>query len=146
MSLSLSNKKEYAKTLYLSNDGLHQKVIADRVGVTEKTIGTWIVRYGWKNLRRSLITTKQNQISFLYDQLEHLNNTISEREVKVANSKEADVIIKLTGAIQKLETETGVGETVEVSKKIIGLIQQEDLELAKQVTTYCDILIQTMIK
>lgn len=145
MALTKAQAKEYAKTLYIS-ENLHQKVIAERVGVTEKTLGRWVNDGGWKNLKRSLITTKQNQISLLYDQLEHLNNEIASRDSKVANSKEADVIIKLTGAIQRLETETGVGETVEVSKKIIGLIQQEDLELAKRVTTYCDVLIQTMIK
>jgi|SRR5690606_16031876 len=145
MALTKAQAKEYAKTLYIS-ENLHQKVIAERVGVTEKTLGRWINDGGWKNLKRSLITTKQNQISLLYDQLEHLNNEIANRESKVANSKEADVIIKLTGAIERLEVETSVGETVEVSKKLINLIQQEDLELAKRVTTYCDLLIQTLIK
>lgn len=145
MALTREQKKEYSKTLYLS-ENLHQKVIAERVGVTEKTLGRWINLGGWKNLKRSLITTKQNQIALLYDQLEHLNNEIANRESKVANSKEADIIIKLTGAIERLEVETSVGETVEVSKKLIGLIQQEDLELAKRVTTYCDLLIQNMIK
>jgi len=145
MALTRAQVKEFAKTLFIS-ENMHQKVIAERVGVSEKTIGKWINDGGWKSLKRSLITTKQNQISLLYDQLEHLNTEIANRDSKVANSKEADVIIKLTGAIQKLETETGVGETVEVSKKIIGLIQQEDLELAKKVTTYCDLLIQTLIK
>lgn len=145
MALTKAQAKEYAKTLYIS-ENLHQKVIAERVGVTEKTLGRWINDGGWKNLKRSLITTKQNQISLLYDQLEHLNNEIANRESKVANSKEADVIIKLTGAIERLEVETSVGETVEVSKKLINLIQQEDLDLAKRVTSYCDLLIQTMIK
>ena len=145
MALTKAQQKEYAKTLFVS-EHLAQKVIAERVGVTEKTLGKWINDGGWRALKRSLITTKQNQISLLYDQLEHLNTAIAQRESKVANSKEADVIIKLTGAIQRLEVETSVGETVEVSKKLIGLIQQEDLELAKKVTTYCDILIQSMIK
>lgn len=145
MALSKAQAKEFAKTLYIS-ENLHQKIIAERVGVTEKTLSRWINDGGWKNLKRSLITTKQNQISLLYDQLEHMNISIAARESKVATSKEADVIIKLTGAIQKLETETGVGETVEVAKKIIALIQQDNLELAKRVTTYCDILIQSMIK
>src|SRR5690606_29372849 len=140
MALTKAQAKEFAKTLYVS-ENLHQKVIAERVGVTEKTLSKWINEGGWKNLKRSLITTKQNQISLLYDQLEHMNNEIANRDYKVATSKEADVIIKLTGAIQKLETETGVGETVEVSKKIIELIQSDDLTLAKRVTNYCDILI-----
>lgn len=145
MSLTRAQAKEFAKTLFIS-ENLHQKVIAQRVGVSEKTLGKWIADGGWRNLKRSLITTKQNQISLLYDQLEHLNNLIAERDSKVATTKEADVIIKLTGAIERLEVETSVGETVEVSKKLIELIGQEDIELAKRVTGYCDTLIQTMIK
>lgn len=143
--MTLSRKKEYAKTLFLSEENLNQKMIAERVGVTEKTIGNWIKRYGWRDLRRSLITTKQNQISLLYDQLEFINTTISEREDKAANSKEADVIIKLTGAIQRLEVETSVGETVEVAKKMISFVQNDDLEFAKKLTNYFDIYIQSII-
>lgn len=145
MSLTLSRKKEYAKTLFLSEENLNQKMIAERVGVTEKTIGNWIKKYGWRDLRRSLITTKQNQISLLYDQLEFINTTIAEREDKAANSKEADVIIKLTGAIQRLEVETSVGETVEVAKKLISFVQNDDLEFAKKLTNYFDIYIQSII-
>lgn len=143
--MTLSRKKEYAKTLFLSEENLNQKMIAERVGVTEKTIGNWIKRYGWRDLRRSLITTKQNQISLLYDQLEFINTTISEREDKAANSKEADVIIKLTGAIQRLEVETSVGETVEVAKKMISFVQNDDLDFAKKLTNYFDIYIQSII-
>lgn len=183
MALSKTQAKEYAKTLFVKED-LHQKIIAERVGVTEKTIGKWIIEGGWKKLKTSLLTTKDNQIANLYDQLEKINTEIKTRPIiydipasvlkpiklKDANGDEtlkyqdynptdfpiklgnyptngeADIISKITSSIAKLETETGVGETVEVAKKILTLIQSEDLGLAKQVTTYFDILIQTMLK
>lgn len=183
MALTKSQAKEFAKTLYVKEE-LHQKVIAERVGVTEKTIGKWISDGGWKKLRTSLLTTKENQISNLYSQLEKITEEIKTRPItydipasvlkpiklkdsagneslsypdynptdfpiKLGNyptNGEADIISKLTSAIDKLETETGVGETVEVAKKLITLIQQEDMELAKKVTTYFDILIQSLIK
>jgi len=145
MALNKTQAKEYAKTLYVS-ENLHQKVIAERVGVTEKTLGKWINDGGWKNLKRSLLTTKQNQISMLYDQLEFINNNIAERDLKVANNKEADVISKLTAAIEKLEVETSVGETVEVCKKLIEFIQYDDLQFAKRLTGYCDTYIQSIVR
>ena len=143
MALTKAQAKEYAKTLFLS-ENIHQKVIAERVGVTEKTIGRWIEVGGWRKLKRSLLTTKQTQISMLYDQLEWINSDIAARESKVANAKEADVIIKLTAAIEKLEVETSVGETIEVAKKFITFVQQEDLDLAKSITSWFDTYIQTL--
>ena len=143
MELTKAQAKEYAKTLFLS-ENIHQKVIAERVGVTEKTIGRWIEVGGWRKLKRSLLTTKQTQISMLYDQLEWINSDIAARESKVANAKEADVIIKLTAAIEKLEVETSVGETIEVAKKFITFVQQEDLDLAKSITSWFDTYIQTL--
>lgn len=183
MAITKSQAKEIAKTLFVKDD-LHQKIIAERVGVTEKTLGKWINEGGWKKLKTSLLTTKENQISNLYSQLEMINTEISTRSitydiptyllkpvklkngdgteslsypeynpsdfpVKLGNfptNGEADIISKITSSIKKLETETGLGETFSVVKELLGLIQQEDLELAKRVTTYCDTLIQTKSK
>ena len=137
--------KEYAQVLYVK-ENLHQKVIADRVGVTEKTLSKWINEGNWKSLKRSLLTTKQTQITLLYDQLEWQNNEIANRQNKVATTKEADVISKLSASIQKLEVETSLGETVDVGRKFIGFVQGDDLELAKKITAWFDLYIQTLIK
>ena len=143
MAFTKAQAKEFAKTLFIS-ENLHQKVIAERVGVTEKTLGKWINDGAWRKLKRSLLTTKQTQISMLYDQLEWINNDIAGRDSKVANAKEADVIIKLTAAIEKLEVETNIGETIEVAKRVITFVQQEDLPLAKAFTSWFDTYIQTL--
>lgn len=143
MAFTKAQAKEYAKTLFLS-ENLHQKVIAERVGVTEKTLGRWINDGGWRKLKRSLLTTKQTQIGMLYDQLEWINNDIANRDYQVANTKEADVISKITSAIERLEVETSIGETVEVAKKFISFVQQEDLSLAKSITSWFDTYIQTL--
>ncbi|WP_286767165.1 MULTISPECIES: hypothetical protein [Sphingobacterium] len=183
MALSKTQQKEYAKTLFVKED-LHQKIIAERVGVTEKTIGKWISDGGWKKIKTSMLITKDNQIANLYDQLEKMNEEIKNRPtvydiplsllkpakvkdaegneqlhyheynpkdfpVKFSNyptSAEADIISKLTSSIGKLETETGVGHTIEVAKKLIALIQQDDFALAKKVTGWFDVLIQSQVK
>lgn len=145
MGLSKNQEKEFAKSLYISG-GISQKEIASRVSVTEKTLGKWIATEKWDSLKKSLLTTKQTQLSFLYDQLDFLNTDISKREFKVAHGKEADTIIKLTAAINRLETETSIGDTVEVARNFIEFVRSQNLELAKTITNLFDVFITAKMK
>lgn len=141
MALEMAQKREYARILFVS-ENLTQKEIAGRVSVTEKTIGKWIEHGDWKKLKRSLLTTRQNQLVLLYDQLDWMNTMISQRECKTATIKEADIIIKLTAAIKNLEIETSLGETIEVARSFIEFVRQTDLDFAKKVTAFFDVFIQ----
>lgn len=145
MGLKKAQEREYARVLFVS-ENLSQKEIADRVGVTEKTLGKWIEEGDWKKLKRSLLTTKQTQIGQLYDQLAFINDEIAGRDYKVATVKEGDVISKLTASIQKLETETSIAETVEVARNVIEFVRQSNLDDAKKLTTWFDLYIQTKLK
>ena len=170
--------KDYAKRLFL--DGNTQKIIAQRLGRTEKTIGKWKEEGKWDDLRKSLLVTKDTQLTSLYNQLDRLNREIETRSVvydiptnllksvvvkdrngneklelpsynptdfpvKIGNtptSKEADIISKITSSINKLETETSIGEIVDVAKQIIQFTQSIDLDFAKQLTEYFDLFIK----
>lgn len=145
MGLSKTQEKEFAKSLFLTG-GLTQKEIASRISVTEATLVKWIKVGKWDSLKKSLLTTKQNQLSFLYDQLDFLNTAISARDSKVAVGKEADVIIKLTAAINRLETETSIGDTVEVARNFIEFVRPQNLELAKKITDLFDVYITAKMK
>src|SRR5690606_30153449 len=70
-----------AETIYLSDDTLTQKDVAERVGITEKTLGKWIAKFGWDKKRTSLLVTKKNQLVNLYNQLELLNEEIKTRKI-----------------------------------------------------------------
>ncbi|MBS7234063.1 DDE transposase family protein [Flavobacterium psychroterrae] len=145
MALRKAQEKEYAKSLYIGG-GLTQKEIAERVSVTEKTLAKWIKEGKWENLKKSLLTTKQNQLSFLYDQLDFLNTDISKRDFKVAVGKEADTIVKISASINRLETETSIGDTVEVARNFIDFVRSQDLELAKKITNLFDVFITAKMK
>jgi len=145
MALKKAQEKEYAKSLYIGG-GLTQKEIAERVTVTEKTLAKWIKEGKWDSLKKSLLTTKQNQLAFLYDQLDFLNTDISKRDFKVAVGKEADTIIKITAAINRLETETSIGDTVEVARNFIEFVRPQSLELAKTITNFFDVFITAKMK
>lgn len=71
--------KNLAETIYLSDDVLSQKDVAEKVGITEKTLGKWIAQYGWSEKRKSLLVTKKSQLVNLYNQLEKLNDEIRTR-------------------------------------------------------------------
>lgn len=145
MPISKTEEKNYAQILYV-NENLTAKEIAERVSVSEKTVGKWIKDGGWEKLRKSLLVTKQNMISMLYDQLDHLNTAIAKRDSKVADSKEADVISKLSTSIQRLEVETSIGQIVEVARTFIDFVRAYDLDFAQAVTKHFDAFILQKIK
>lgn len=62
------------------------------------------------------------------------------------NSKDTDMISKLTSSIKKLETETNIGETVEVAKQLIQFIRGIDVPFANQLTKYCDSFITSKMR
>ncbi|GAA4156648.1 hypothetical protein GCM10022217_15870 [Chryseobacterium ginsenosidimutans] len=73
--------QELAETIYLSDDSLTQKDVADKVGITEKTLGKWVIKFGWSEKRKSLLVTKKNQLVIMYNQLEKLNEEIRTRKI-----------------------------------------------------------------
>ena len=80
MALRKKQEQEFAKSLFLSQN-LTQKEIAERVGVTEKTLSKWIEKEGWDKLKKSALVTKAAQLAMLYDQLEYLNRHIATRPI-----------------------------------------------------------------
>lgn len=58
------------------------------------------------------------------------------------NSKDTDMISKLTTAIKRLETETNIGETITVCKNLILFVRNVDLQFSNAMTKYCDAFIK----
>ena len=145
MGINKAQEREYARILYV-NERITFKEIAERTGVTEKTIGKWAEADNWAKLRKSLLTTKENQLVHWYNQLEALNENIAKREIPIPDSKEADIMSKTTNNIKSLETEIGLGEYVEVSRKLLTFIQSVDLSDAKKFKNYIDEFINSKLK
>lgn len=145
MSIRKRDAHDFAKVLY-TTENLTQKEVSERVNVSEATVKRWIEKGNWKKLRKSMLVTKQHQITLLYDQLEFINELIAERDVKVAEPKEADVISKITSSIQKLEVDTSVGEIIEVAREFIDFVREVDLEEAKLITKHFDQFIQSKMR
>lgn len=170
---------DLAKRYYI-NEGLSQKEIAERLNLTEKTVGNWVKKGSWDKEKTSLLVTKDKQIADLHSQLQAVNDEIKTRPVvrdipshltkpyklkdadgeerleypvynaedfpiligNFPNSKDTDMISKLTTAIKRLETETNIGETITVAKNLILFIRNIDSQFANQLTKYCDAFIK----
>lgn len=146
-AMTIKQKKDYAKTLFLTNLTISQKEIAERSGVSQKTVSKWVNEENWENLRTSLLTTRENQLSNLYLQLRKLNEAIAEREDQAyATSKEADVLIKLTSAINKLEQDLSIADIVNVSKRFLEWLRHADLAKAKELSNLFDAFIKDNIR
>lgn len=146
MGRSKVKEKNYSKILYVDKRLTVAEIIQrEDVDVSERTLRKWILEEGWDKLRKSFLTTRQNQIVQLYDQLEWLNNDIVTREIKVATSKEADAISKITTSIKRLEVDASIGEIIEVGRMFIDFAKDVDLGLAQDITSLFDQFIQSKI-
>lgn len=158
MAGSKTEQREHARLLYV-NEKITLKEVAERVRVTEKTVGKWCKEDNWDDLRKSLMNTRENQLIHFYNQLEALNLDIANRpEIKIdgkavqrplkniPTSAEADILTKTTSNINKLEVEIGLGEIVVTGKKLITFIQQVNLQDAKLFKNYFDEYINNRLK
>jgi transcriptional regulator with XRE-family HTH domain len=145
MGMVKKQEQDYARMLY-TQERLTFIEVAERTGVSAKTISKWCKDLGWDNIRKSLLITKQTQIAQLYDQLEWLNNSIATRDSKIATTKEADVISKITSSIKKMEVETSLAEIIEVGRAYINFMKDIDFAQAKNITTSFDLFIQSKMK
>lgn len=147
--IAINQKKEWAKQLYIANE-LSQKLIAEKVGVSEKTLSKWVndPNENWDRLRKSLLISKQEVLSGMYEQLDELKQRIQQRDPgsRYPDSKEADIMMKLASSIEKIEEETNIADVFEVGKRFITFIQQHDIEAAKQAVEWYDHFIKHCLK
>ena len=113
-TLTIADKQFTAKILY-TKERLPQNVVAKRVGISAKTMCGWVEKFNWDKLKKRLLSSKEEEINQYYEELEEIRNVINSRPAgqRYANTKEADIRIKTTAAINNLETDLGIAEKVE---------------------------------
>lgn len=146
-SLSIKQKKEWAQLL-ITKEGYSQKDAAVKVEVSAVTMNKWYNAENWERLKQSMLVTRQEQLSHLYNQMDELNSDIKNREPgkRYANSKEADTISKLAGAINKMESEASIADVVEVSKRLLKWLRPFNHVKALEVAGIFNDFIKEMLK
>jgi len=139
--------KEYAKLLY-TKDKLTHKEIAEKTGISEKTIGTWIKDGGWDKLLKNFLLTREEQMGNLLDELTEINAYIKSlpEGFRFADSKLGDVRRKLVKDIKELETKAALPEVIAACKLLLDFTRKVDLKDAQLLSRYCDALIKSLLK
>ncbi|WP_294596287.1 helix-turn-helix domain-containing protein [uncultured Rikenella sp.] len=144
---SRQQKKDFAKTLYLSEKGITQKEIAARVGVTEATVSKWVREEQWERLKTSLLGGREDLLGWLHQQLNAIREAVEARDdANYVTSKEADTITKLTNAIKKLETETNITHKVEVGRQFLTWLRETDPDRAVEFLPLYDAFIKEALR
>ena len=137
-------EKDHAKLLYLdSKENFTIKEIAQRVGVRQNTVISWIKKEKWDTLKKSLLITRKNLINQWFDQIEWLNNDINTRDKKAPTAQEANTLAQLAAAIKKLETETSIAEIYEVATSFLEFVKPQDFDLYKRLIPLFDAYINS---
>lgn len=102
----MAKKKEQkiAKELYV-NQGLTAKAIAEKGLATEKTIGSWVNKYGWKKLRDA----KQNSSGLRADRIGQVIETLTEQR------------LDLFGAIAQAKAQKDKVLLAQLQKEAVGI-------------------------
>lgn len=145
--MTKAQQKELARLLYCKGVCTHQGELANRVGVSEVTISKWKRDGKWEDERKSLMTTRSEQLRNLYDSLAALNDHIRDREdMNYPTSKEADTLSKITSAISNLETDLSLSEVVDVFMRFNEHVHKHvDLKTAKELAVLQDSYIKTFL-
>lgn len=142
------NTRQWAKSMYIYENRTQQE-IADATGVTRQTVIRWAKADKWDELKVSMTMTREEQIKSLQRQLSEINRTISERPAecgpRYASAREADIICKLTDAINKLENDIGIHDCVSVANRFIGWLRPVDPELTKTFVGVFDKFIRSLL-
>lgn len=146
-NLTLEQKKDYARQLYLNDSSITQAEIAEKVGISRVTLCKWVKDGKWQELQMSLLVGKEEQLARLYKQLRLLNDAIENKEnQKFATSKEADAILKLTVAIKNLETEINIAEKMATGKEFLSFVRKTaGFDTSKEVAKLFDSFIKSCL-
>ena len=145
-NLTNTQKKEWAKTLYL-RENLTQQEIADRIGVSRVTVSNWMRAGKWEEQKVGITLTRQEQVANLYRQVAEINRTIASRPEgeRFATTREADTLGKLAAAISKMEQEVGIADMISVLTGFIDWIRPSDIEKARDITRVADAYIKSKL-
>lgn len=145
-ALSNEQKKALAKDIYLLGS-FTQDEIAAKVGTTRQTVSRWAKAEGWDELKAGMTIGRDQILKNLYRQINEINTNISAREKgeRHATTREADVLMKLSASIRKMENDVGISELVSSGMRFINWLKRTDLAKAKEFVNYWDAFIKDQI-
>ncbi|MCP1997292.1 transcriptional regulator [Flavobacterium sp. HSC-61S13] len=141
-------KQEHAKLLYTKENITSYKELAERVGVTEKTIAKWVETGGWKKLKRNILLTREEQMVNMMDELSELNEFIKNKKEgeRYADQKEAQIRRQLVKDIKDLETKAMLPEIINALTQFLDFVRRENIDDTKLLAGYVDSFLKIKLR
>lgn len=144
--LKNEQKKALAKDIYLLGSFTFEEIAA-KVGCARQTVARWAKNEGWDELKAGMTIGREQILKNLYRQIEEMNSMISSREKgkRHADTREADILMKLSAAIKKMEDDAGISELVSSGIRFSDWLRKVDLEKAKEFVRLWDAFLKEQI-
>lgn len=108
----LESKKELARMYYMN--GETQKVIAQKVEVSEQTISNWVDKEGWAARRAGVNITRPELVNKSLIALNRILDQVYESDDLDMMSSLPDKLAKFASAIEKLDKKANIVSTIDV--------------------------------
>jgi len=125
--------------------GKTQKDVAQAVGVTEKTIAAWKVKYNWEALRTAELTGPTDLAGALFRQIQLITEAATSQNRPI-NLQEADQIAKLSSSIEKLQGKATLGLQSQIMEEFVLYLNEIDADLAKSIVPHQFSFLQSQAK
>lgn len=146
----LEQKKELARMYYMNGD--IQKVIAEKVGVSEQTISSWVDKEGWAARRAGVNVTRPELINKSLAALNKILDQVYQSDDIEMISALPDKLSKFASAIEKLDKKANIVSTIDVFMAFSKWIQyrasfdpEVTPELIRAINKYQDMYINEHI-
>ncbi|MCW3121908.1 MAG: hypothetical protein JWQ38_1400 [Flavipsychrobacter sp.] len=118
--------------------GMSQKQIAKEVGVSERTIYTWIHQYAWEELKRAAYQAPAKIADNFYSQLIELQDSIAKREPgnRFPTPQEAEISRKLLVCIEKVKKTTSLPQSMQVLESFRNFTRNKNPQFTKVLVQY----------
>jgi predicted transcriptional regulator len=133
------NKIAQARELYFNTE-LTQAQIADRIGVCQKTVSTYISENKWAALKKRADQMPAMLLEQLYSELEELNYRIASRlrGERFATKEEAEIRRKTMYSIATIKGRQSAATHTEVLLNFIASVARENADDARLILKYTD--------
>jgi hypothetical protein len=133
------DKKQKAQFIYMT-EGKGQKEIAAEVGVSERTIHTWIHQYAWDKLRLAALQAPATIADNICSQLVELQNTIAAREPgnRFPTLQEAEVTRKLITCLEKMKKYPSLSQNMQMLETFRNYVRPLDKDFSRKLGSYTE--------
>jgi hypothetical protein len=128
---------QQVRNLYF-NTTLSQSEIAGLIGISQKTVSSYVSRHNWKNIREQVRKMPILLIQQMNNELREINETIASRPPgeRFPTAREAEVRRKIIYSITAMKQRQSAATHLEVLLNFLRSVEEENVNDARLISNY----------